>query len=115
MELWFLSGDLHYSDESSPTTIIRMVKELFCQRLIYSPPGIVLAEAVQYSPPLASKNCCFKMVLCIIDTTGLVTAQEIRYLAERVYVKPIGYNQNARNGASAIKMKLALKIGENPS
>ncbi|KAA6381902.1 MAG: hypothetical protein EZS28_022572 [Streblomastix strix] len=100
VELWHLSGDLQDSDDSSPTTVIRMVKEVFCQGLIDNPPGIVLAEAVQCSPPLVSKvrnNSDYKKVenknsallnkaqgeqllqkvLYIIDNTGFITAQEI--------------------------------------
>ncbi|KAA6359762.1 MAG: hypothetical protein EZS28_044711, partial [Streblomastix strix] len=115
VELWLLSGDLQDSDDSSPTTVIRMVKDIFNQGLIDKPPGIVLAEAVQCSPPLVSKvwnNSGYKKVenknsalltkaqeeqllqkvLYIIDNTGFITAQEIRYWAEKISGKPVGHN-----------------------
>ncbi|KAA6378309.1 MAG: hypothetical protein EZS28_026164, partial [Streblomastix strix] len=114
-ELWLLSGDLQDSDDSSPTTVIRMVKDILNQRLIDKPPGIVLAEAVQYSPPLASKiwnnsgdkkienknsviltkdleEQLLQKVLYIINNTGFITAQEIRYCAEKISGKLVCHN-----------------------
>ncbi|KAA6378703.1 MAG: hypothetical protein EZS28_025772, partial [Streblomastix strix] len=115
VELWLLSGDLKGSDDSSPTTVIRMVKDIFNQGLIDKPPGNVLVEAVQYSPPLMSKvwnNSGYKKVenknsallskaqeqqllqkfLYTIDNIGFITAQEIRYWTEKISGKPVGHN-----------------------
>ncbi|KAA6387596.1 MAG: hypothetical protein EZS28_016876 [Streblomastix strix] len=115
IELWLIAGTLRDTGITSPTQIIRLVRESYEQGYFQKPPQTILAQASSCSTPLVSKvwndtgyknvekketallspdeeRKLLTKVLSITDNTGFITAQEIRDLAGKMKNTTVGHS-----------------------
>ncbi|KAA6387411.1 MAG: hypothetical protein EZS28_017062 [Streblomastix strix] len=116
IELWLIADTPRDTWITSPTQIIRFIRENYRQEYFQKPPQTTLAQASSCSTPLVLKvgndtgyknvekkrNCSLlspdeekKLLtkeLCVIDSTKFITAQENRDLAGKMKNTTVGFS-----------------------